>query len=135
DPFAVAIDEVALDLGGALARGEALADDHAHLARHFRGRIGHREVLADDATELRGDLIDGLLADRARALSRLRRCGAEQDQRGQQGGRHPAHGEAVSASSLSTVVLKTSSVTAPTCLTRIRPWRSTKNVSGTPYTP
>src|SRR5438552_1552468 len=136
DPLAVAVDEVLADLRRTLTRREPFADDRAHLARHLRGRIRHGEVLADDAPELRGDLVHGVLAHRRRRLrGRERGRGAEEEQRLEKPRPQAAHGDPGSASSRSTVVRNTSSVTALLCLTRMRPCRSRKNVSGTPYTP
>src|SRR5262249_6524424 len=101
--------------------------------------VRHRQVLADDAAELDGDVVHGLLVHGPRGLRVDRGRGwANQRQRRQdpdQDHRTTSHGEAVSASSRSTVARKTSSVTAPTCLSRIFPCRSRKKVSGTPYTP
>src|SRR2546425_3941613 len=78
DPLAVAVHEVLPDLRRTLARGEPVADDRAHLTRHFRGRVGHGEILTDDASELSGDLVHGLLAHRRR---RLRGCADEEQRR------------------------------------------------------
>src|SRR5437867_2391823 len=83
DPLAVAVHEVLPDLRRTLARGEPVADDRAHLTRHFRGRVGHGEILTDDASELSGDLVHGLLAHRRRRLrgDGRHRCADEEQRR------------------------------------------------------
>ena len=69
---------------------------------------------------------------RARVAATLERRADDVDARipdGRASSRHFA------ASRVSTVSRKIWSVTAPTCLRWMRPSRSMKNVSGTPYTP
>src|SRR6266702_4458713 len=107
NPFAVFLDEVGAYLGGTFPGGQALADD---------------------APELGGHVVDGLLVHR-----RCRGGAREQQQRREHPRESAAHD--VSLRRVSSRWRASSSVSAPTCLKRTRPLRSMKKVSGTPYTP
>src|SRR5262249_20783094 len=128
DPGPVLLDEVGRHLLGGLASRQSLADDLAHLMGGLRGGVRYGQALADHAAKLRRDGVHRVLVDGS--------CGhgGEPQAHEEDGGESPlAPGiPARSGRSGSTSCFTIASVSAPTCLPRMRPARSMKKVSGTP---